>query len=161
MPLAVTCECGKRLQAKDEYAGKQVRCPVCGNVLTLPESDSLPGPAEDRNPFSFDDREEPARQPYRPGAGLPEQIDRQPLTPDGRLRQPRNPQTGRPVPTTNTGGGWFGHVNAGVGGGLAMMAIAVIWFVVGLAVGIIFIYPPILFVIGLIAFFKGLATSNR
>jgi len=45
-------------------------------------------------------------------------------------------------------------------GGIAMMIIAVVWFVGGLAVNIIFIYPPILFIIGLIAFFKGIFGGN-
>jgi hypothetical protein len=55
--------------------------------------------------------------------------------------------------------GWFGSLNAGSVGGLLMMLIAVVWFVGGLAAGIIFIYPPILFVLGVIALVKGL--SNR
>jgi hypothetical protein len=45
-------------------------------------------------------------------------------------------------------------------GGLAMMGIAVLWFFVGLACGVIFYYPPILFVIGLVGFFRGLFTGN-
>jgi hypothetical protein len=51
--------------------------------------------------------------------------------------------------------GWLGGVNAGVVGGLVMILIAVVWFVAGLAVGIIFFYPPILAVIGVIAIIKG------
>jgi len=60
--------------------------------------------------------------------------------------------------------GFFGAekrgIDKGVVGGLAMMGIAVVWFVGGLAFDIIFYYPPILFVIGLFAFFKGLITGN-
>src|SRR4029079_2605600 len=52
--------------------------------------------------------------------------------------------------------GW----DAGMLGGLAMMAIAVVWFVLGLACGYIFFYPPILFVLGVIGFVKGLMTGN-
>ncbi len=37
MPIPVGCQCGKRFQAKDELAGKRVKCPGCGNVLTIPE----------------------------------------------------------------------------------------------------------------------------
>jgi hypothetical protein len=48
----------------------------------------------------------------------------------------------------------------GVLGGLAMMAIAVIWFVVGLFFDIIFFYPPILFIIGIVAVVKGLMSGN-
>ncbi len=53
--------------------------------------------------------------------------------------------------------GWFGSTNAGVLGGLLMIVIAVVWFVLGLAGNRIFFYPPILFVIGVIAVIKGLA----
>jgi hypothetical protein len=45
-------------------------------------------------------------------------------------------------------------------GGFAMMAIAAIWFFAGLYVGLIFYYPPILFVIGLYAVLKGILTGN-
>lgn len=48
----------------------------------------------------------------------------------------------------------------GVVGGLLMMAIAVVWFVGGLMAGWIFFYPPILFIIGLIALFKGMLDGN-
>ena len=51
-------------------------------------------------------------------------------------------------------------ISAGMVGGIIMMVIAVVWFVLGWMAGIIFIYPPILFVIGLFAFFKGLFTGN-
>jgi hypothetical protein len=71
-----------------------------------------------------------------------------------------DPRFIKQTPSRLSGGG-FGSINAGVGGGLAMMAIAVIWFVVGFAFGIIFWYPAVLFVIGLIAVFKGLAGSNE
>jgi hypothetical protein len=52
--------------------------------------------------------------------------------------------------------GGFGSTNAGVIGGLLMMVVAVVWFVVGYAGGRIFFYPPILFIIGLVAAGKGL-----
>lgn len=61
------------------------------------------------------------------------------------------------------GGFWDiekGGINKGVLGGIIMMAIAVIWFFVALSFGWIFFYPPILFLIGLYAFIKGLLTGN-
>ena len=47
-------------------------------------------------------------------------------------------------------------ISPAVGGGLVMMVIAVIWFVVGLAAGILFYYPPIMFVLGFVGFIRGL-----
>ncbi|MGO8750684.1 MAG: hypothetical protein ACLQNE_32440 [Thermoguttaceae bacterium] len=43
--------------------------------------------------------------------------------------------------------------------GLLAMVLAVVWFVAGWFCGYIFFYPPILFVIGLVTFFRGLAKS--
>jgi|WetSurMetagenome_2_1015567.scaffolds.fasta_scaffold54738_4 hypothetical protein len=51
-------------------------------------------------------------------------------------------------------------INAGVLGGIVMIVIAVVWFVVGYAAGRIFYYPPILCIIGIYAVIKGLATGN-
>jgi hypothetical protein len=55
---------------------------------------------------------------------------------------------------SNDGDGW--GLNAGIGGGAIMMLISLVWFCGGLAFGILFFYPPILFIVGLIGFFKGI-----
>lgn len=36
MAIDVVCACGKTLRAADEYAGKKVRCRVCGGTVTIP-----------------------------------------------------------------------------------------------------------------------------
>lgn len=36
MPIKVSCSCGQSFKAKDELAGKRVRCPKCQNPLTIP-----------------------------------------------------------------------------------------------------------------------------
>lgn len=36
MPISVQCACGKKLQVKDELAGKRGKCPACGQVLNIP-----------------------------------------------------------------------------------------------------------------------------
>ena len=45
----------------------------------------------------------------------------------------------------------------GVWGGIAMIAVAVIWFFAGLAAGYIYFYPPILLIAGIVALVKGLS----
>lgn len=37
MPIKVSCQCGKQLSVKDEYAGKRVKCPGCGQPLSIPQ----------------------------------------------------------------------------------------------------------------------------
>ncbi|NOZ22707.1 MAG: hypothetical protein GXP25_16640 [Planctomycetes bacterium] len=40
MPIKVKCEeCGKQFVLKDEFAGKQGKCPACGESLTVPSSE--------------------------------------------------------------------------------------------------------------------------
>jgi hypothetical protein len=36
MPISVTCQCGQSFRAKDDLAGKRVKCPKCGQPLTIP-----------------------------------------------------------------------------------------------------------------------------
>lgn len=36
MPIRVVCSCGQQFAAKDELAGKRVKCPKCQAVLTIP-----------------------------------------------------------------------------------------------------------------------------
>jgi prepilin-type processing-associated H-X9-DG protein len=44
MPISVTCECGKQLQAKDEFAGRRTSCPNCGRELVIPSLGNEPNP---------------------------------------------------------------------------------------------------------------------
>ncbi|NQT86949.1 hypothetical protein HQ560_09305 [bacterium] len=39
MPITFKCACGKKLRAPDGSSGKQTRCPVCQEVVTIPDSD--------------------------------------------------------------------------------------------------------------------------
>lgn len=36
MPSQVTCKCGKQYKFRDEYAGRRVKCPGCGQVIMIP-----------------------------------------------------------------------------------------------------------------------------
>ncbi|MCX6821981.1 MAG: hypothetical protein NTW30_04350 [Candidatus Aenigmarchaeota archaeon] len=60
--------------------------------------------------------------------------------------------------------GFFGPEKAGIKkgviGGIIMIGIATVWFIGGLYIGLIFFYPPILFLIGVYALIKGLVTGN-
>ncbi len=50
MAISVRCQCGQQLQAKDQLAGKTVKCPKCQQPLRIPDSaahgnDNQPGAA--------------------------------------------------------------------------------------------------------------------
>jgi len=41
MSIPVRCQCGKAFAARDELAGKRVKCPSCGGVLAIPAAPAL------------------------------------------------------------------------------------------------------------------------
>src|SRR5262245_42215320 len=45
MPIKVQCECGKAFAAKDELAGKTVKCPGCQKPLKIPGGAATPAAA--------------------------------------------------------------------------------------------------------------------
>jgi hypothetical protein len=46
MPIQYTCPCGRRLQAREEHAGRLARCPACGAETSVPTTDTdRPAPA--------------------------------------------------------------------------------------------------------------------
>ena len=47
-PMVVACNCGKKLRAKAELAGKRVKCPACGQPLAVPAPQpAAPQPADE------------------------------------------------------------------------------------------------------------------
>ena len=167
MPISLSCDCGRALRVKDELAGKKIRCPQCRSILVVlakkSEADDLV-----LEVLAADDEDEANRGSSRRAAiqSEPPEVkpvrrraveDEEPM-PRKRPRPRREIRRGGPSVTFERG--WFGSVNAGVIGGVLMMIIAVVWFVVGLACGILFYYPPILFVIGIIAIIKGGLGNN-
>jgi hypothetical protein len=58
-------------------------------------------------------------------------------------------------PRSSSGANW-----GAMGTGILMMVGAAVWFVFGLMNDIIYFYPPVLFVLGIISFFKGLFGSD-
>lgn len=49
MPIKVTCQCGKSFAAKDELAGKAVKCPNCQQPLRIPGAPAAAPAAPARN----------------------------------------------------------------------------------------------------------------
>jgi hypothetical protein len=167
--------------------GKQGRCPACTHVfmlpalLAVPESDELPqlaplapDPFGQHVPTSGFQLQPTAPQAYPPASypygGPPAQqpfAPQQPYAP----QQPVNPymanayaQAAEKQQNPDKYNHAFGleqrGFDAGMMGGLAMMLIGGVWFVAGLYFGLIFWYAPILCVIGLVGFVRGLFTGN-
>jgi hypothetical protein len=45
MPISLSCPCGRAIRARDDLAGRMVKCPQCGAVLTVPNPHPEPAPA--------------------------------------------------------------------------------------------------------------------
>src|SRR5438270_8920383 len=63
MPVSFGCHnCGKQLQARDEFAGRRLKCPGCGTILTIPGGAAAAPPPPARAVF----HDEPAPPPPPP-----------------------------------------------------------------------------------------------
>ncbi|HVS35844.1 MAG TPA: hypothetical protein VMS17_09700 [Gemmataceae bacterium] len=173
MPITFECTCGRKFRTADENAGRNAVCPDCRNKLIVPASAVTTAPLAPP-PIPVND---PPPLPSAPYNHLPDAIPvghrtdappygrpyRSPYDRDGDYR--RRPPYGRDditdrivrrPPPVQRGG----MTNAGIAGGILMMIGAVVWFVVGLQFDYVFFYPPILFVIGLIALIKALVSRR-
>jgi hypothetical protein len=147
---------------------------MCSEVLTVPHAEVDPEAAAYEALSDSPGQEEPARQPEakwqtespppdtRPAEPAPRRVPQldepAPYRPGSRKEPLPSYEEDRPrrAPRVVFEKGWFGSVNSGVAGGLLMIVIAVVWFVLGLMADRIFFYPPILAVIGIISIIKGL-----
>jgi len=62
MPIKVTCKCGQTLNAKDELAGKTVRCPKCKEPLRIPAAPAAAPKAAAKQPAKKPAAKPAARQ---------------------------------------------------------------------------------------------------
>lgn len=177
--IRIRCpECSKPLQVSGGLAGKTGKCPSCGALMKIP----VPSPPAVAAPGP--ERKPPVRKPPRRSGesqadppGVPPR--RPPIRSESASPPLQDPATNSGVPQIQvtepdwsstlkqrsaSEGGLFAPekkgIQAGVLGGVTMIAISLVWFFGGLAAGIIFYYPPILFVIGLFALIQGLMTGN-
>lgn len=106
--------------------------------------------------LSRDDEEDEDDRPRRKPRLARDDNDEDDRPRRSRSRDDDRPRKPRREPRRTSGGGSSTSTMAGIFGGLGMMLIAVVWFVAGLYGGILFYYPPVLFVLGIIAFVRGL-----
>ena len=169
--IEIVCtSCQRRLSVPGSAAGKKVKCP-CGTATAVPRAGAAPpAPMPANDPFGM-----PADDPFGmpadndPFAAPPGEFGENPYAasseggygiasapaymsaPKPRKKAKRKKKTSAP----SGAGPDMGQVLSGVG----MMVGAVVWLVVGLMCGRFFIYPPILFIMGLGTMIKGFMSS--
>lgn len=173
MPISVKCTCGKAFKLKDELGGKKVRCAACKAIIAVPKpaEDAEDEPAElvlieddppepkKSSPRARDEsiRSESPRAPV-PARSFEFESDDEP--PSRRKRRQvveeddEDDYEERPRRRRKKKSSGFA-VSPLIFTGLLMMAGAVVWFCGGLAFDVIFFYPPVLFVIGIVTTVKG------
>ena len=185
MPIVFDCPCGKALRVADAHAGRRVKCPACNTLGTVPEPEPdfeiVEDPAESLAPApgkgrpiakpatsrddddddgyrvakaarddDDDDDDRGRKKPdFRRGSGRNDDDDDE----EDRPRKKKRKKKRRPAADSSSDSS---GTSASVGGGLLMMIGAIVWFVLGLMFDWVFFYPPIMFVLGLIAFIKGM-----
>jgi hypothetical protein len=149
MPIPFSCSsCGRSLNVRDELAGREIYCPDCKSILTVPldaPPELEPEMAVVAAPAAHDDlstrAEEPPPPPRHEEPAAAEEFDDEP---------PRRTQ--RPTPPEN-GGPRIGAVI----GGAAMMVGAFVLVLIGLSTGLWIIKGIVLLgIAGLVTFIKGL-----
>jgi len=158
MPISLTCSCGKSFRLKDELAGRKIRCPECTSIQTVPRP---PVPEME----SLDVLEEIPSERVRatpPPLPFADKVDR--LRPAQSLRQEerfeveeikKEAKRRRRHEKAVANQRRISTSQASIGGGIAMIVVAIVWFICGLAFNYIFFYPPILLVLGIVALVKG------
>src|SRR5437867_1611623 len=150
MPIPVSCKCGQGFRAKDELAGKKVKCPKCGQVLQIPGINPSDSVASASGLLSIDDlMKMDAAAPSMPqnmpgmqgmaGTGAPQQGMPAPFqqpagyaAPGGGGFQTPNPffaQAGA-RPKSSSGGRGFMIAMASLGGVTVLAIIAMVIIVV-------------------------------
>jgi hypothetical protein len=158
MPIRISCDCGRALRLRDECAGKRIRCPECQKVLAVPEA------VVETSGFNVEQNPKPnqsvSTRPKEPP--IPVRPPRDDDDEDNRPRAKRKPLSSDPMlkdyyrrTAKPRRRGPSIAVSPAVITGVLMMVIAVVWFVLALSLGWIFFYPPVMFVLGLVAVVKG------
>ena len=163
MPIAVSCNCGRDLNLRDELAGKTIRCPNCSGTVQVPYpadvvEDVHAGPPpmpppraqkKDRDRDREIDLAPPARRPERPKEKKKKKKK--------SVYADYYGNEDRPGAVTMEEG-WFGSAAAGIGGGIIMLLVGIGVVVLALFFGgfRLMIWGIILIVISVIALLKGL-----
>ena len=71
MPIAVyCCACDRSLKVKDDLAGRKIKCPDCGKLLTVPDEEAEERPRKRNRDEDEDDRPRRKKEKKRSKKGL-------------------------------------------------------------------------------------------
>ncbi len=168
------CPCDRAFRVKDELAGKKIRCPACKQVLLVPAPEIEITVEEDAAGYLM--AEEPAPRVRKPvktrdedeeqednderitskPAAWPKPAPRREYDEDPSPRRKKRRPRRRDDDDERSGFLPAISISPTIITGLLMMIGAVVWFVLGLVlIDRIFFYPPIMFILGIGAVWRG------
>ena len=166
MAIAFSCpSCDRTYSVDEKFAGKITACKGCGTRVIVPDAEAEPEPppppprakarvvavsppAPPRKPGRDEERFDVVAE--RPRNSAAEDADY--YAKKAAKRQRRKERDAR----IREEHGNSLAVSRTIVGGAATMAIAVIWFFGGLMFNVFFIFPPIMFLLGLLTLIRGL-----
>jgi phage FluMu protein Com len=177
--IRVQCgACDTKLAVPGTVAGKKVRCPKCKGVVAVPAPTPQPAPAVTRSQTAAVPKKKKRKVRKRPGPKRNDLFSSDEFLSQGEAvasssgqlpprkkhgkkkgPKPRLVGTGNEAPKgpKRVRQSFSDRLlHGGVITGILTMIGAAAWFLIGLAGGVIFFYPPILFIIGLVTCIKGL-----
>lgn len=158
--IATQClSCFSNFGVPEKYAGKRVKCPQCGEPMTVeaPALEPPPRPKKKSAPPPEDEFGDSSDEGFLDGVDLGEGDTIKPKKSKTKKRSLALSRERSESGSTSSSGSNGGLMLKGV----LMMVGAVVWFVIGWQAGFIYFYPPILLVIGLVTFVKGMLGSDE
>jgi hypothetical protein len=152
MNIVVTCTCGKPLSAQPHLAGKRVRCPACGQPISIPTPSPTATSAPPANDALWDDLLHEAPVAH---AALP---------PDDNVLAKTNASiAGKMMAEANEKveeqeKEFSAFVMGEIFGGIALILGGGLWLVVGFLLGGIAIGGVVMFVLGVLSLVVGIGT---
>ncbi len=160
----VSCgSCEAVLKVPEKYWGKKIKCPSCSSPMSIPAAPSSAGPPR---PAAVSDDDFLDEEPKDDFLNMDaDSFESGPVLPPKRKKKSAYMDPGSSGSSARGSSSSKGYSSGGgsggtIGSGILMMVGAVVWFVVGLACGIIFFYPPILFILGLVQVFRGIFSND-
>ena len=123
MSIRVVCQCEYDFHVKDELAGKTIRCPECGDAVSVAGGTSTPAPAKRKKRAVKSAKAEPAKQRQ----SREDEFDDEPRSTRRDSRREKPKRNSKPVKQGVSPAMLWG----GIAGGVAVGVIVALFFVLG------------------------------
>lgn len=163
MPIDLKCGCGWMARAKDEFAGKRVKCKECGVAVLVPKP-----PVPEEEGYEVVEEAEEVRPRPRPQPVREVTTDESPVRnlnpiPTPRTKSPKRPKIEyRPRDedhSSSRGGGI--SLSPAAASGLGSILLGGVLIALGSSRGRVSIYGVVLVIIGLFTFIRALTGASE